>query len=77
MVEKHHVCPASWWTAAGKKVDTPMATLCPNCHYGVHVCIDALIFGWNIDEMAANWYRMAARAIEIAARNGLKPAGTL
>ena len=77
MTEQHHVCPESWWRAAGKPVSSPLLTLCPNCHYGVHVCIDALLAGHDVSLMYASWVACAKQAFVLATANGLTPARTL
>jgi hypothetical protein len=43
IINAHHICPLSWWIAAGKPVNTPMAQLCPNCHAAAHTAIDGLL----------------------------------
>lgn len=77
MVEQHHVCPESWWIAAGKPVQSPFQTLCPNCHYGVHVCIDGLIAKRDLSLMPPRWVKLAQYGITLALANGLTPAPTL
>ena len=43
LIEKHHIVPESWWINAGIPVASELINLCPNCHYNVHVVIDAMI----------------------------------
>lgn len=43
IIEKHHVVPLSWWIAAGKPVDTPIAQLCPTCHMNTHYALDVYV----------------------------------
>lgn len=77
MLDSHHVCPESWWRAAGKPVATPLLALCPNCHYSTHCAIDGLIKGQNIDLIQARCKALARSAFPLAAAAGLTPALTL
>ena len=77
LTEAHHICPKSWWLEAHKPVATPMIVLCPDCHYGTHVCLDGLIHGWDLSLMPIEWRDLAARGFAIAAENGLTPTSTL
>lgn len=77
MTESHHVCPESWWVKAGKPVASPLMQLCPNCHYGIHVCIDGIFRGHDISLMPKRWISIAKQAFVIATQNGLTPAPTL
>lgn len=77
MIEYHHVCPESWWVAANKPVQSPLFKLCPNCHYGIHVAIDAIIKKQDTHLLHSKWVEMAQQAFTIATANGLTPALTL
>jgi hypothetical protein len=78
VIENHHICPKSWWAAAGKPVNTPMALICPNCHMDVHWAIDQFIhhqvFPVGIPPRCR---ALAATAFHLAEINGLTPAPTL
>lgn len=77
VLENHHICPQSWFKAAGKPVQTPMILLCGTCHDTVHATIDALITGKGIDAVGRNCVTLARRALTLAHENGLIPARTL
>jgi len=77
VIEAHHICPKSWWVAAHKPVDTPMAELCGLCHNNVHAAIDGLIRKLDVSRLPPRAVRMARRALDIAAVSGLAPALTL
>lgn len=77
LIEAHHVCPESWWIAAGKPVSSPMRALCPNCHYSTHVVIDCIVRGKDYSLMPARCIALAQEAFPIAQANGLTPAPTL
>lgn len=77
MLEAHHVCPESWWRAAGKSATSPLQSLCPNCHYSIHVAIDGLIQKRDVSLLPARCIQLAKQAFIIAQANGLTPALTL
>jgi hypothetical protein len=76
LIEYHHVCPDSWWPT-GQSGNSPLARLCPDCHYGVHVAIDAIIKGQQVTLLHHRWVWMAQQAFIIAKENGLTPKLTL
>jgi hypothetical protein len=73
----HHVCPESWFRAAGQPVGTPMRALCPNCHMNVHAAIDALISGHGVEHIPPRCVALARQALVLAEQNHLTPAPTL
>ena len=77
VINVHHVCPKSWFIAAGKRVLTPMAAICPNCHENVHAAIDALIAGESVRHLPRKCVALARQALVIAEQNDLTPAPTL
>lgn len=77
VLEQHHVCPESWWIAAGKPVASPMKGVCPNCHSSTHVAIDGLLAKRDVSLLPSRCRALAKQAFEIAAANGLTPAKTL
>ena len=77
VINLHHICPESWWKAAGKPVKSPMIALCPTCHYNVHAAIDGLIQGRDIRLISPRCRSLARSAIILAESNGLTPALTL
>lgn len=77
ILQDHHLCPESWWRAAGKPVQTPLVSLCPNCHMNVHAAIDGLVRGQNVAQLPARCVRLAQQAFHLAIENGLTPAPTL
>lgn len=77
VLEYHHICPKSWWVAAGKPVNTPMIFLCGTCHDNVHAAIDAMIKGKGTKHMPRFAVRLAGLAFKIAEANGLTPKPTL
>jgi hypothetical protein len=77
ILNSHHVCPESWWLAAGKPVASPLFSLCPDCHEAVHVAIDAQIRGLGTSLLPPRCVKLAAEAFPIAEANGLTPALTL
>ncbi|MCW2900314.1 MAG: hypothetical protein JWO67_2579, partial [Streptosporangiaceae bacterium] len=60
-----------------KPVATPMAQLCPNCHYGTHAALDAILANRDVSLLPARCVKLARQALTIAAANGLTPAPTL
>jgi len=77
VVNAHHICPKSWFEAAGKPVATPMINLCPTCHLNVHAAIDGTINGEDVSAIGRNCRGVAARAFVLARSLGLTPAPTL
>lgn len=77
ILNSHHVCPESWWIAAGLPVASPLTDLCPDCHEAVHVCIDGTIEGRDLSLLPPRCRDMAAKAFPIAKAAGLTPALTL
>lgn len=77
ILEAHHICPESWWRAAGKPVETPLKSLCPNCHFSVHAAIDSLIKGRDVSLLPPRCVTLARLALSLAQDNGLTPTQTL
>ena len=77
VVERHHVCPKSWWAAAGKPVDSPIVVVCPNCHSDAHAAIDGLLVGRDVSAIPRRCVALARQALAIAETHGLTPARTL
>lgn len=78
ILERHHVCPDSWWIAAGKNPNlSPFRDLCPTCHMNTHAAIDAIIKKQITDLLPPRTYQLALDAFAIAEANGLTPALTL
>jgi hypothetical protein len=77
IVNDHHICPKSWFEHAGLPVQTPMITLCPNCHANVHAAIDAVIRGQNARNLPPRCRALAEQAFGIAADLHLTPRPTL
>ena len=79
ILQSHHICPESWWRAAGKPVATPLVLLCPNCHMDTHAAIDALIHDPPRDtgRLPPRTVALAKRGIALAADAGLAVAPTL
>lgn len=80
VIENHHICPKSWWEAAGKPINTPMALICPNCHMDVHYAIDTLLRSpdpAHLRGIPPRAIQLARQALDIAGTNGLIPAPTL
>jgi hypothetical protein len=77
IIERHHIAPKSWWAAAGKPINTPLASICPNCHESTHAAIDGLIAGRDVSALPPRCVALARQALDIAVRNGLTPAPTL
>jgi len=73
----HHICPKSWFENARVPVDTPMISLCPDCHANVHAVIDARIRGLDADFLPLRCQKLADRAFEIAHLKNLVPELTL
>lgn len=78
IVNVHHVCPESWWRAAGKDPSqSSFLTLCPNCHYNVHAAIDGIILKRITTKIPLKCRNLAKAAFDGAMTNGLTPALTL
>lgn len=77
VIEHHHIAPKSWWIAAGKAIDTPLAAICPNCHESTHAAIDALIAGRDVTALPPRCVALARQGLAIAVAHGLTPAPTL
>lgn len=77
VINNHHVCPKSWFEAAGVLVQTPMVKLCPNCHANVHAAIDAMIKGQNGERIPRRARLLAAQAFYLAEEHRLTPGLTL
>lgn len=77
LLNAHHVCPESWWRAAGVPVGSPLRNLCQDCHGSVHTAIDGIIRGLDISVLPPRCIALARQAFVIAADNGLTPAPTL
>jgi len=86
ILQSHHVCPESWWRAAGVPVASPLLDLCPVCHYNCHAGIDTLLKnGWpgsgppdgGIAVLPPRVRDLAQQAFHLAQVNGLTPARTL
>lgn len=77
VVNAHHICPKSWWEAAGVLVDTPMINLCPTCHFNVHAAIDAVIKGQDASVIPMRARHLADHAFLIAQQHHLTPGLTL
>ncbi|MFE5368229.1 hypothetical protein [Streptomyces mirabilis] len=77
VIEQHHVAPRSWWIAAGKPINTPLAAICPNCHYSTHAGIDGLIAGRDVSALPPRCVALARQGLALAAAHGLTPAPTL
>lgn len=77
VLHSHHVCPESWFRAAGKPVGTPLLSVCPNCHYTIHAAIDGLLLGRSLTRLPPRCARKAREAFALAAQYGLTPAPTL
>lgn len=77
LLNEHHVCPESWFKAAGKPVSTPFKVLCPDCHTAVHVAIDSLLKSVGVSSLPPRCVALAREAFRLADLNGLTPAPTL
>jgi hypothetical protein len=77
VVNAHHICPKSWFEAAGVLVVTPMITLCPVCHMNVHAAIDGKIKGQDVSMIPPRCRSLAAQAFDLATMNNLTPGLTL
>ena len=77
VVESHHICPQSWYRAAGKPVVTPMAELCGLCHNNTHAAIDGLIRNLDVSALPPRCVALARQAMALAAGAGLTPKATL
>lgn len=77
VLNAHHVCPESWWRAAGKPVVSPLRNLCPTCHGSVHTAIDGILRQLDVTALPPRCVALARQAFVIAEQNGLTPAPTL
>lgn len=77
VVNAHHICPKSWFEAAGVLVDTPMINLCPTCHMNTHAAIDGWIKGQDISMIPPRCQSLAKTAFMIAQQKHLTPGLTL
>jgi hypothetical protein len=77
VVNAHHICPKSWFEAAGTTVITPMVNLCPGCHMNVHAAIDGMIKGQDIRAIPPRARHLADEAFRLATLNHLTPGLTL
>jgi hypothetical protein len=73
----HHICPKSWFLAAGVPVDTPMILICPTCHENIHAAIDARISGRDFSLIPRRCQSLAQRAFMLADIHHLTPEPTL
>lgn len=77
VVEHHHVCPKSWFIAAGQPIDTPIVVCCPTDHLNIHAAIDGLLAGRDVSAIPRRCVALARQALDIAKAHGLTPAPTL
>lgn len=77
VVNAHHICPKSWFEAAGVLVDTPMIDLCPTCHFNTHAAIDAVIKGQDASRIPLRSRHLADQAFVLAQAHNLTPSLTL
>jgi hypothetical protein len=77
VINAHHICPKSWFEAAGVPVQTPMINLCPTCHFNVHAAIDGTIKGEDVSGIGRNCRSLAAQAFALATVHHLTPGPTL
>jgi hypothetical protein len=77
VIEQHHIAPKSWWIAAGQAIDTPLAAICPTCHYDVHAALDGILAGRDVTALPPRCVTLARRGLAVAAAHGLTPAPTL
>lgn len=77
VLEQHHIAPKSWWIAAGKPVDTPLAAICPTCHYDTHAALDGILAGRDVTALPRRCVALARQGLAIAGAHGLTPAPTL
>lgn len=77
VLEQHHVCPQSWWKAAGVPIDTPLVAICPTCHCDTHAAIDGILAGRDVTALPPRCVALARHALAIAQAHGLTPAPTL
>jgi len=77
VVQAHHICPQSWFKAAGVPVQTPMIDLCPTCHMDIHAAIDGMLKGEDVSAVPPRCRALAVQAFKIAQGKGLTPAPTL
>ena len=72
MIDTHHVLPLSWGTISPEET----VEVCPNCHYNIHVAIDAHIHGVPV-HVPPRCAALAARAFVLAEEHDLTPKLTL
>lgn len=77
VLERHHICPQSWWVAAGRPVRSPLVAICPTCHGDAHAAIDGLLAGRDVSAIPPRCVALARQGLAIAAQEGLTPAPTL
>jgi hypothetical protein len=77
VLNAHHICPESWWKAAGQPVDTPFKNLCPNCHSATHAAIDGILRKLDTSALPPRAVMLAEQAFAIAREHGLTPKPTL
>jgi len=77
VVNAHHICPKSWFENAGVLVQTPMITLCPNCHMNTHAAIDAQLKGQSVALIQPRCVKLSVQAFAIATAFQLTPGLTL
>jgi hypothetical protein len=77
VLNDHHICPKSWFLAAGVPVDTPMIRICPTCHGNIHAAIDGMILGENVSLIPRRCQSLAQRALMLADLHHLTPELTL
>ena len=76
VIERHHVCPKSWWPA-GAPVDTPLVAICGTCHSDAHAAIDGILAGRDVSAIPRRCVALARQGLAIAEAHGLTPAPTL
>lgn len=77
VLNAHHVCPESWFRAAGKPVETPLISLCPTCHANVHTAIDGILRKRDVSRLPRGCVALARKAFALADQFGVTPAPTL
>lgn len=77
IVQAHHICPQSWFRAAGVPVDTPMIDLCPSCHMNIHAAIDGILAGRDVQKIPLRCRKIAEQGLALAREHGLPTSRTL
>lgn len=77
VIEQHHIAPKSWWISANVPINTPLASICPNCHESTHAALDGIIAGRDVTALPPRCVALARQGLLIAEQNGLTPAPTL